>query len=308
MRGHIPDQWADASSAAEIMPEPVEGMERILVALDRGGSREVLTRAVGLARLFGARLELFLCDAEHAYAERHQYEPSGVALAHEAALADSRRYLESLWCSLAVHDVPVSIDVACETPLYEGIVRKVRRSRPDLLVRGVGGEGVPRLAASDWDLISGCPVPLLLIKGAMWRPAPVVAAAVDLSPEESPALTREILRIAQQFADIGHGALEVLHAGPFQNAPGLFAAQRSILEQRAEEAGVAPSTLHLIDGEPAVALTEFAAGHRYELVVLGALTHRKSLTSLVGTLTSRLIDAIDSDFLLVKPRSGSFSR
>ncbi|HEY7878056.1 MAG TPA: hypothetical protein VIC55_07515 [Gemmatimonadaceae bacterium] len=38
-----------------------------------------------------------------------------------------------------------------------------------------------------------------------------------------------------------------------------------------------------------------------DLIVLGALTHRKTLRALVGTLTGRLTDTLDIDFLLVKP-------
>jgi len=39
---------------------------------------------------------------------------------------------------------------------------------------------------------------------------------------------------------------------------------------------------------------------RYDLIVLGALTHRKALTQLVGTLTGRLIERVNCDFVVVK--------
>jgi nucleotide-binding universal stress UspA family protein len=42
------------------------------------------------------------------------------------------------------------------------------------------------------------------------------------------------------------------------------------------------------------------AGH-YDVLTMGALTHRPGVTTLVGTLTSKLVDAADCDFILVKP-------
>lgn len=273
-------------------------IDNILVALDRDCSRDALAKGIALARLFGARLELFLCDAEGAYVQQHQYDPRSAALVRDSCLFDARRHLESLWRSFSVHDVSVTMDVACETPLYEGIMHKLERSTPQLVVRGASARQGSVFGASDWDLARGCPVPLLLTKGRPWQPDPAIAAAVDVSAEESPALTCAILRMARQFADVAHGTLDVLHAGRFCD-PDTLASHRRKLEQRALEAEVPVSALHLIDGEPATALTEFAAARRYDLIVLGALTHRKTLTALLGTLTGRLIDTIDSDFLLL---------
>ena len=276
-------------------------VERILVALDRHGAGEVLKQAVTLARFFSARLELFFCDAEHAYVQQRQYDASRAEIARESCLVEARQFLETLCRASPAQGVPVAVDVACESPLYMGIVAKVQRSAPDLVIRGRSdGDGM-RFGASEWDLARSCPAPLLLTHGRPWKANPVIAAAVDLSADESPALTLDILRAAKLFANASRGTLEVLHAGQFYHAPDALAAHRSKLEQRASEIDVAPSALHLVDGEPAVVLTEFATARHYDLIVLGALTHRRTLTALVGTLTGRLLETIESDFLLVKP-------
>jgi len=282
----------------------MQQINNILVAVDRDGSRVALAKAIAVARLFGARLELFLCDAESAYEQKHQYDPRSATLARDSSLFGAREYLESLWRSFSADDVAVTMDVACETPLYEGILHKLRRSAPQLVVRGASGREGRIFGAGDWDLAQSCPVPLLLTKGRLWDARPVIAAAVDVSSEESPALTHSILGLAKRFAEVGHGTLEVLHAGHFYE-PETLAWHRAKLEERAREAGVAPAALHLIDGEPATALTEFAAACHYDLMVLGALTHRKALTALLGTLTGHLIDTIESDVLLVKPAARS---
>jgi universal stress protein E len=274
----------------------------ILASVDRDGSqaRRVAAKAVALARLSGAHLELFVCDAEAAFNRRHQYEPQAAARAKEICLVESRRYLEALRQGLGAQDVEISLSVACESPLYEGIVRAVKRSRPDLVVRGAA-EGGP-LDPNDWELVSTCPVPLLLTRGRLWQAHPLIAAAIDVSASESPELTRAILRTAADVARWAGGTVEIMHADRFESAlSAAFDARRAALVERARDAGLEGTECHLIAGDPAQALRELALRRNFDLLVLGALTHRKALTALVGTLTGRLIESLDVDFLLVKP-------
>ena len=274
----------------------------ILAAVDRDGNRakRVATKALALARLTGARVELFVCDAEAAFSRRHQYEPEAAARAKESSLIESRRYLESLRRGLAAGDVEISLSVACESPLYEGIVRAVRHHRPDLVVRGAAAAAP--LDPNDWELVRACPAPLLLTRGQTWNPRPVIAAAVDVAPGESEELTRAIVRVAAAFARAAGGTIEIMHAGRFDaSLPPALDARRTALAELARETGLEGVERHLIAGEPAEALREFSSRRGFDLIVLGALTHRKTLTALVGTLTGRLIESLDTDFLLVKP-------
>lgn len=274
----------------------------ILVAVDRDGGqvKRVAAKAVALARLMGARLELFLCDAEAAFSRQHQYEREVAARAKEACLVQSRRYLEKLRRELAADDVEISLSVACESPLYESIVRAVNRSRPDLVIRGAASSAP--LDPNAWELVRACPAPLLLTRGQPWKTPPLVAAAVDISPGESAELNRAILHAAAGLAGVAGGKIQVLHAGRFDAAmPAALDSGRAALREMATEAGLEGAECHLIDGEPAAALRDFSAHRNFDLIVLGALTHRKALTALVGTLTGRLIESLDTDFLLVKP-------
>jgi universal stress protein E len=50
-------------------------------------------------------------------------------------------------------------------------------------------------------------------------------------------------------------------------------------------------------------LPAFAASKEFDVLVMGALTRRRGLAALVGTLTSKLVDALDCDFVLVKPET-----
>jgi len=283
----------------------------ILVVIDRQGrAHDVLARAVMLARHFDARLELFLCDAEPAYALRHLYDARGAEQAQGACLADARRYLESLAGAFVAQDVPLSIDAACESPLYEGIVRKVLRSSPDLVMKCVGGAGASepgppkraRLEANDWQLVRACPVPLLLVRGSPWQARPRIAAAVDVSGRESLELTRSILRAAQCIARGCAGDLDILYG---EREPEMPPKAQRVLTGLARDFGVSDERVHVVHGEPLETLPRLAAEGAYDVLALGALSHRRALAAMVGTLTGRLLDTVDCDFLLVK--SGAFS-
>lgn len=283
----------------------MQRVESILVAVgDDESARQALLKAVELARLFRARLELFRCNAEVAYFQRHQYEVVAARTAQERCAVESREHLERLWTSLAVSDIPVTIDAACESPQYESIVRKVRHCRADLVVRGLRAartDAGRAVDASDWDLVQACPVPLLLTRGRSWERTPRIAAAVDISGDESPELTRSILASARRFTVGSQGSLEILYADPLDGVtPQTLKSHRATLAERALEADVDPAELHVLAGEPATVIPRFAARRGYDLLVVGALTHRKSLTALVGTLTGRLMETLDADLLLIR--------
>jgi universal stress protein E len=273
----------------------------ILAAVDHDGNqaKRVAVKAVTLARLLGAQLELFLCDADTAFSGQHQYEPEAAARAKDSSLTESRHYLEALRRSLVAGDVEISLSVACESPLYEGIVHAVRRRRPELVIRGAAA--ARPLAPNDWELVRACPAPLLLTRGLPWKASPIIAAAVDVSPGESAELTRAILRAAADFAKVAGGTVEVMHAGRFEPAPPpALDSRRTALAELVRDARLEAAECHVITGEPAEALRELSVRRNFDLIVLGALTHRKALTALVGTLTGRLIESLDTDFLLVK--------
>ncbi len=283
----------------------MKNLTSMVVVLDRS-SRDsyVIDKAAAFARRFKARMELFLCDAEHEYALRHSYDPSGTAQSRQSCLADAERYLESLRRMIENGSFEVTSDAACESPLYEGIVKRVSRSFPDLVIKSPAGEHPGRrltLSDNDWQLARACPVPLMLMNRRPWREPCRFAAAVDASTDETPGLARAILHMSE-YLQIGcKSSLDVISC----RRNGTTADERQAHEFRvralARDVRVEGERVHVLDGDPEQVLPAFAAGRNYDLLVFGALTHRPGLAPLVGTLTSRLVDALDCDFLLVKP-------
>jgi universal stress protein E len=284
----------------------VDKLTSILAVIDPADeSRHVVAKAMVLARHFRARVELFLCDSERAYTLRHAYDRAGSLEANRACVADGLQYLESIRRSIA-EDVTVTTHVATASPLYEAIVRRVIEARPDLVIKGAAGHHPMQrltLDANDWQLARTCPVPLMLTRGRPWSAAARFAAAVDVSDPANGSLARSILQTAG-FLALGIGSqLDVVYSESDAGDRDGAAHRRESLHRLVNEFSVGGECEHVLQGGADDTLPDFAIQQSYDLMILGALTRRRGLATLVGTLTSRLIDALDCDFVLVKSES-----
>jgi universal stress protein E len=284
----------------------VDKLTSILAVIDPADeTRHVVVKAMVLARHFGARLELFLCDSEHAYSLRHAYDPTGIEEARHRCLIDGHRYLDAVRRSLA-EDVSITTHVACDSPLYEAIVHRVQETQPDIVIKSAAGHHPLRrftLDANDWQLARTCPVPLMLTRGRPWSPGGRFAALVDVSDTNHGGLARSIMQTAGFFTMGCHGQLDVIYSDcDPQDSEGCDR-RKEALRRLVKEFRVGGEQQHVLSGEADETLPQFAARQGYDLMFLGALTRKHGAAALVGTLTSRLVDALDCDFVLVKSDS-----
>jgi universal stress protein E len=284
----------------------VDKLTSILAVIDPADeSRHVVAKAMVLARHFRARVELFLRDSERAYTLRHTHDPAGLSGASRACVTGGLQYLDSIRRSIA-EDVTVTTHVANAGPLYEAIVHRVLETRPDLVIKSAAGHHPLQrftLDANDWQLARTCPAPLMLTRGRPWSAAGRFAAAVDVSDPSNGSLARSILQTAG-FLTLGCGAqLDVVYSE--SNAADRDGATRrgESLDRLINEFRVGREKPHVLQGTAEDTLPEFAVSHGYDLMILGALTRERGLSALVGTLTSKLVDALDCDFVLVKSDS-----
>jgi universal stress protein E len=278
----------------------------ILAVIDPADeTRHVVAKAMVLARHFNARVELFLCDSENAYSLRHAYDDAGVAQARRQCLGNGQKYLDAVRRSLA-EDVSVTTHVACDSPLYEAIVHRVQESRPDIVIKSAAGHHPLRrftLDANDWQLARTCPVPLMLTRGRPWSPEGRFAALVDVADNNNGSLARSILQTAGYFTVGCHGQLDVIYSDcDSQDSEGC-ARRKETLERLVNEFRVGGEHKHVLTGDPDETLPAFTARQGYDLMFLGALTRKRGASALVGTLTSKLVDGLDCDFVLVKSDS-----
>jgi universal stress protein E len=281
----------------------MDKLTSILVVTNRSNADgTLLAKAVLLARRVGARIHLFHCDAELAHVLRHSYDTQETEKAWQASVCDHRCYLEALRASMHAPDLDISLDAACDSPLYEGIIKKVLTLRPDLVMKNPSGTHPLRrfaLDSNDWQLMRACPVTLMLVRGKIWADPPRFAALVDMSVQETPHLAEAIVHTSEYFALGCQGELDVVYSERDEGGPE-STERAAALDRLVREYRIGAQHIHVLSGDPDVALPDFAGKQCYDALVLGALTHRKGIAALVGTLTSRLVDAIDCDFILVK--------
>jgi len=282
-------------------------INRILAVLDGSDDDAVIVaKAVSLAHQQAASLELFLCDAERAYSLSHAFDPSGVARSRRDGIQDAKRYLECLRDTAVGADVPIAVDAVCESPLYEGIVRKALRSQADLVIKSTGGRSSKHRTAwdaNDWQLMRACPTTLVLSRGRSWKPHLKFALAVDVSRHETADLPQEILETSRLFSAGSHADIDVLYTEPPCTDPREHQKSANALQSLTSAAGLRGASIQILSGVAEEALPAFAAEQDYDVLIMGALSHREGPAALVGTLTSKLVETLECDFVLVKPTS-----
>ena len=286
-------------------------IKSILVVANRDDSdKALLEKAVCLARYVGARIELFVCDSEHAYTMRRAYDPTGVEQAWLSSFSDSCDYLETLSQAVNAADVSILVDAVCDSPHYQAVVEKVRSCRPDLVMKSTAGAHPLRrftLDSNDWELMRACPATLLLSRGKPWGARPRFTAMVDVSLEETPSLPESIVSTADLLARACDGEVDVVYGERNSNDPEAVARATKV-ETIASACHIGGARVHVLGGDPAQSLAGFAAKQACDAVFLGALSHRESLTSLVGQLTGRLVEALTCDFVLIKAPEAAKNR
>jgi universal stress protein E len=283
----------------------MQPIKSILVVVDLSPTAaDAVAKAIVLARKFGARIELFMCDAERAFMLSQAYVPAGVQEARKSCNIQTRRYLESLKELANAPDVTMTVDTACESPLYESVVRKVLREHPDLVIKNVTmakGQRTAEFNATDWQLMRTCPAALMLTRGRKWQEKPRLAAAIDASAAESAGLAGGILSTAGELLQSTGGDLDIIYAEPLELQDTEREKGARTLQALTDQVSNVTPHVHVLAGKPEVSLPRFAGHRNYDAILLGALTHRPGYTAQVGTLTSKLMDALECDFILLKP-------
>lgn len=247
----------------------------------------VVEKAVVLARAFGAKVEIMLADSTQACAFSTLCKQKGFA---EVTLFSMFRGAESM------HDI---------------IVRRVMDARPDIVIKAPAGSHPLRRCTAednDWHLANECPVPLLLVRDRPWSKPMRFAAAVDVSDSETEAVTRAILQVGG-FLTLGtRGHLDVLYSERERADDAKRMALAARVAQLVREFHVGSERLQIFDGAPELTLRPLISAREYDVVLLGAVTHRPGLVASLFSLTSRLSEATNGDVLLVQPSQRSPSR
>jgi nucleotide-binding universal stress UspA family protein len=259
----------------------------LLVIAERSGETlAALQRAAVIARHAGAKIELFTCDTDHAWALGEYAHSAEARAAIEQCMVESRRYLEALRGSISAADVQIDTRCACALSLHEGIAVRIESLQPQLVVKSLEGAGLLRPPLPlEMQLVQGCTAPLLLTHGVPWRPAPRIGAALDLAEPQLPRAQA----VAAFAAGLAADCAGRLHCG-FVGARLLPAALQQLDLQGAE--------LERLSGSTGEALRAWVDARQLDVLVLGALVGPQERGI---SLAERLLGELPCDIIIVPP-------
>jgi universal stress protein E len=295
----------------------------ILVIVDPTASEHpAVAKAALLAQRFNARLELFACETKASREARlvaHDRKQ-----AKEPFIVDLKPMLEALAAPLRMRGVDVATETDSADPLHVALLDRVKRTSAELVVKDTHHHTLGQrivLTNTDWQLIRGCPVPLLLVKPFPWSGSPRIVAAIDPGhTNDKPAMLDHcILQHAAAFSKKLQGELHVLHA---YIPAAVVAAAASVppigmaitAEELAREAeskrreiaallsdyGVRSENIHVITGGTAEVLPRAAQAIRADIMALGAISRSGLKRAFIGSTAEDVLEKLPCDALIIK--------
>jgi universal stress protein E len=206
-------------------------------------------------------------------------------------------------------------------PMHAAVAAEVKARGIDLVVAAPANlhQGGPTrhrgLTHGDWQVVTSCPVPLLLVTSdgqAKYRD--IVAAVDPFHTHAKPAeLDREILRRARALQQVTGARLTVLHCYPpvdYFGAdvshvpardPRFVDGRQEAVHALCVEAGIPPSAARLVAGVPHAVLQAMQQRGEADLVVMGALARGRFAEFVVGNTAERVLHDGNTDILVVTP-------
>jgi universal stress protein E len=301
----------------------MNSIHNILVIVDPTAQQQTaVAKCAVLAEKFQARLDLFVCDTKAArnirLAEHLHTSPQA------PFKEDLSQILESLAAPLRKHGIEVTTEVLAADPLHTALLNRVKHTCADLVVKDTHHHTIAQrtfLTNTDWELIRGCPVPLLLVKPTSWSPVHRIGAAVDPGhlDDKPRLLDRCILDEAARLAQQLNGELHAFHA--YIPAAVIAAAvavppivvdvpaqtlaqeQQSQLEEvvtLTADYGLPPANIHVEAGGVNEMLCRLARQCAIDVMVMGAISRSALKRVLIGSTAESVLEHLPCDLMIVK--------
>ena len=268
-------------------------------------------RGMLIAKALDLRVDLFICDYNANLVGGSFLDSGKLKRAKSGYLKTKKKFLEKLAKPYQQDGIDVTVKVAWDRPLYEGIIRQSLHSNARFVFKDTHYHSVLSkvlFTNTDWQLIRSCPAPLWLVRSAVAFVAPVVLAAVDpLHENDKPAsLDDRILSEAFAIADALNGPVHVAHAyNAFQNPENpddVEAEHAAAMGLITEKFQVPDERAHLHAGNATDLLPKIAEDIGASLTIMGAVSRSRIKNAVIGSTAENVLDSLSSDVLVIKPK------
>lgn len=290
--------------------------DKVLVLADGDDPRQPAIRRALECVADGGEIEIFAVVYE-SMLEGYLGNKAIYETLRQRVLAERRERAAELARAAESHGVRASSKAVWAHPMHTALAAEVAAAGIDLVVAAPanlhqGAAHAHGLSHRDWQVVTGCPAPLLLTKSDGRSSYKTVVAAVDPfhALAKPAALDRDILRCARALQLRTGATLSALHCHvPFEYfgadlARGAAEDQQVRLEAvRAlcAEAGIDRAAAKLVSGAPHTVLTEMQKHGQADLVVMGALARGRLAELVLGNTAERVLHYGTGDVLVVTP-------
>ena len=300
--------------------------KNILLLVDQGaGDKAILRRAASLAETNRAQLTVVTVIEELPQDMRMLVAAITPMEIQELIVQERRKYLDRIVATLGREGDQTGVQVLTGTPFLE-IIRLVLRQKHDLVIKAAGGRSglQDRLFGStSLHLMRKCPCPVWVMKPTWRERFHRILAAVDpvCGEEEENLLNIKIMDLATSLAKMEQSELHIVHAWDFRGEH--LARVRSMmsgesLNQLANQTRDRHKKgfdelignyslkklnhrLHFLQGNPAALITDLAAQHAVDLIVMGTVCRTGVAGFFIGNTAENLLQQVDCSVLTVKP-------
>ncbi|WP_338485790.1 universal stress protein [Pseudomonas trivialis] len=275
----------------------MQAIRSILVVIEPEHADSLaLKRGRLIAGVTDAHLHLLVCDRRHEHSAllsqlKAELREDGYSVTTEQAWNDS------------LHETIIDVQQA------EGCGLVIKQHMPDSPLKKA------LLTPADWKLLRYCPTPVLLVKTATPWSGGVILAAIDVGNTDSEhrALHDSIIDHGFEIASLTKAQLHVISAHPspmlaaadptFQLRETIAARYREQCKAFQAQFDVDDAHLHIEEG-PADVLIPFAA-HKWQaaVTIIGTVARTGISGALIGNTAEVVLDAVESDVLVLKPQA-----
>jgi len=214
----------------------------------------------------------------------------------------------------------VTQSVVTFTRLYEAIIDSAVTCKADFVIKPMRQHSIARqivLTSTDWNLIRFCPLPLLLVNGAVEVHGKPVVAAIDVEDrdEQHAKLNHVVLQQARAVAGVVSGQVHCVnawHVGAAVMATGSvdptpYAISRDMRAEHVKAArhiaagyGVTADHVMVEEGPSHLVIREAAKEIGAGIIVIGTIARSGVSGLFVGNTAESVLEGSTTDILIVK--------